>query len=170
MNITALGSYKTIFVIIVAVLLPGCTTTNTNLTPVAACQNLVLDYAYYRDQLDPESFGNLFAEDAELIVRGNRFQGRAAIKQRLIDEANTPITKHMMSTIRIFEESASSASGVSYVTVYAGTADNQAPLPQPVSGFAAVGAYHDKFVLTEDGWKIARREFIPTFRHAVGSE
>ena len=125
-----------------------------------ACEDLVLDYALYRDRKDADAFASLFAEDAVLTVLGNVFKGRSVIKQRLVDGRDGPVTRHMMSTIRIFAQSEDTANGVSYVTVY-GAPDAQFPLK--VDGFLSVGEYHDKFVRTDAGWKIGRRTFVPVF-------
>ncbi len=126
----------------------------------AACTDLVLDYAYYRDRPDAAGFANVFTKDGELRVMGQAFIGRKALHDRLADGGDGPVFRHMMSTIRIFPKSARKATGVSYVTVYSAPAGT---VPAKVSDFAAVGEYHDEFVLTEAGWKIARREFVPVF-------
>ncbi|MEM7097374.1 MAG: nuclear transport factor 2 family protein [Pseudomonadota bacterium] len=125
-----------------------------------ACTDLVLDYAFYRDRLDAEPYAQLFAEDAVLTVLGQVFQGRVAIKKRMLESKDGPVTRHMMSTIRIFPIDSHSASGVSYVTVYSAPAGE---LPLKVEQFLGLGEYHDKFVLTEQGWKISRRTFVPVF-------
>ena len=125
-----------------------------------ACTDLVLDYAFYRDRMDADPFANLFAEDAVLTVLGEVYTGRKAIRQRLVEGQNGPVTRHMMSTIRIFVQDENTASGVSYVTVY-GAPGGEFPIK--VEGFMGLGEYHDKFVRTTDGWKISRRTFVPVF-------
>ncbi len=129
----------------------------------AACTELVLDYAYFRDRLDADAVANLFTEDARMFVLGETFNGRQAIRRRIEQakaSADNPTMRHMMSTIRIFPIDAGNAEGVSYITVYGAVTDK---LPAPVDGFLAVGEYRDKFVLTAAGWKIADREFVPVF-------
>ncbi len=129
-----------------------------------ACTDLVLDYAYYRDRPDAAGVANLFTEDARMTVLGQTFEGRQAIHDRIVAGADGPIFRHMMSTIRIFPQDEATATGVSYVTVY------NAPRgegPQPVERFAGVGEYHDKFVRTADGWRIAEREFVLVFTPPV---
>lgn len=126
----------------------------------AACTDLVLDYAYYRDRSDALGFANVFAPDGELRVMGQVFIGRKALHDRLANGGDGPVYRHMMSTIRIFPKSPREATGVSYVTVYSAPAGTG---PAQISNFAAVGEYHDEFVLTDTGWKIARREFVPVF-------
>ena len=125
----------------------------------AACRSLVLDYAYYRDRYDAEGYANLFAEDATLSVLGVDYVGRAAIKERMLNDAAKPVSHHHMSTIKIIPVDATTATGVSYVTVYVEPASDR--LPVTTRGFTALGEYHDRFVKTADGWKIARREFKP---------
>lgn len=159
--------------------LGGCSTTETiepasqnrNMDRLeaieAACESLVLDYAYYRDredlQLAAQGVAAVFTEDATLTVSGQSFTGRQAIHDRIADQTDPPLFAHLMSTIRIFPQSATKATGVSYATVYV------APRPAQGSalaeGFAAVGEYHDEFRLTEQGWRIAKRTFIARIRY-----
>lgn len=126
----------------------------------SACRALVMDYAYYRDRLDADNFAAIFSKNAVLSVQGNEFTGRDAIRQRLLDIEGNPVSRHLMSTIRITPIDAATAHGVSYVKVYVEEApDNERPVV--TSGFLAIGEYHDIFKLTDAGWKIARREFKP---------
>lgn len=130
-----------------------------------ACRDLVLDYAYYRDLLDADAVAGLFTEDATMTVLGQTYEGRAAIHKRIADTRQSgqgPMTRHLMSTIRIFPDGADKASGVSYVTVYGAPGRR---IPADVEGFMAVGEYRDRFVLTQSGWKIAERIFVPVFNY-----
>lgn len=127
-----------------------------------ACTDLVLDYAYYRDRPDAEGFAGVFTEDGELTVLGQTFVGRQALIERLKDAHKGPSFRHLMSTIRIFPIDAQRARGVSYATVYSAPAGES-----EVNGFAAMGEYHDEFVLTAQGWRIAKREFIPVYTQAT---
>ncbi len=128
----------------------------------AACEDLVLDYAYYRDRQDPAEaaagVAAVFSEDATLTVLGQTFVGKNAIYNRLAQQTNPQLTQHLMSTIRIFPVSATTATGVSYATVYVAT--KPAADGNPAEGFATVGEYHDKFELTDSGWRIAQRKFV----------
>ena len=123
------------------------------------CEKLVTDYAYHRDRLDSARVAALFTADAELSVLGTTWRGRDAIRARFDDTASR--TRHMMSTVHIERTGSDTASGTSYITVYSAAAD--ADEPAPVSAFAAVGEYRDQFRLTAEGWRIARREFVPVF-------
>lgn len=128
---------------------------------VAACTDLVLDYALYRDQGDVEKYAGLFAEDAVLTVQGQRFSGRDSIRQRLLDAKGGPKTRHLMSTIRIVPKGTDRATGISYVTVYSAEGPEGAVLP--VAGFAIIGNYVDEFVRTAEGWRIDSRTLEGAF-------
>jgi hypothetical protein len=67
-----------------------------------------------------------------------------------------------MSTVRVSGVDDTTASGVSYVTVYAAqpTADG---LPG-VEGFALMGEYHDTFALVGNECLIAERRLEPVMR------
>ncbi len=125
-----------------------------------ACEELVLNYAWYRDRMDADGFGSIFSRDARLEVLGEVFEGRDAIRQRLIDGKDGPMTRHLMSTIRIFPEDSDTARGVSYVTVYIAP---RGDLPRALEDDPAIGEYHDRFERTAEGWKIADRRFVPVF-------
>ena len=132
-----------------------------------ACTDLVLDYAYYRDRYDADAVADLFTQDAVLEVFADTFVGRAAIHERLAAVKNPPTIRHLMSTIRIFlltpqnpSELVERARGVSYVTVYSAPPGD---LPANTAQFLGMGEYHDEFVRTKAGWKIARRTFVPVF-------
>ena len=131
----------------------------TDAAAKAACQELVMDDAIYRDRYDAQPYANLFTEDAVLSVLGVDYQGRAAIRARMENDPDKPVTHHHMSTIKITLVDDKHAFGVSYVTVY--SEPDQGTRPVPTAGFLAAGEYHDRFVRTDAGWKIAKREFKP---------
>ena len=79
------------------------------------------------------------------------------------DNCTTGRTVHLMSGIRIDQDSATSAHGTSYVTVYTTPAGDG---PHDVTGFAAIGEYHDEFRKTAEGWQIARRTLVVRLRDA----
>ncbi len=126
-----------------------------------ACRDLIMDYAWYRDHPDANAYAALFTEDAELSILGETFKGRDAISQRLT--ASSGSTVHLMSTIRITKVDEDTATGRSYVTVY--TAPPGAG-PHTVSGYAAIGEYHDDFRKSEAGWFIAKRVLVLRLRDA----
>ncbi len=124
------------------------------------CINLVTDYAYYRDRFDAVGFSSLFTEDASLTVVGQTWVGRDQIRSRIEGLDNSGKIRHLMSTIRIEPIDERHASGVSYATIYSAPAGSNS-----VEGFAIMGEYHDSFVLTDDGWRISKRELKSVFSY-----
>lgn len=128
-----------------------------------ACEQLILDYASLRDRRRGTEFANLFAVDGVLTVNGKTFVGRKALEARFA-EASGQRTRHMMSNIRVTVQGAERASAVSYALIFVGEQlSPEDTVPVAVSGFTAMGEYHDEFALTEDGWRITARRFIPAF-------
>jgi uncharacterized protein (TIGR02246 family) len=126
---------------------------------IEACRQLVMDYAWYRDHPDTDAYAALFTDDAELSILGETFKGREAIAQRLTASAGS--TVHLMSTIRVTKVDEDTATGVSYVTVYTAPPGIG---PHTVSGYAAIGEYHDDFRKTETGWQIKKRVLVLRLR------
>lgn len=124
------------------------------------CINLVTDYAYHRDRYDAAAFSSLFTEDASLKVGNGSWEGRNNIRARIegLDKSGT--IRHLMSTIRIEPIDELHASGVSYATIYTASAGSNS-----TEGFAIIGEYHDNFTLTDDGWRISKRELKSVFSY-----
>ena len=128
-----------------------------------ACENLVMDYARHRDQAQGAALAQLFTEDAELSVNGETFTGKKALLTRFAAPA-THRFRHMMSNVHITVTGHKQATGVSYALIFAGPIDKQNPDASiTVSNFVAMGEYQDTFVLTDAGWRIASRRFVPAF-------
>ena len=116
------------------------------------CTNLVLDYALYRDRFDAAGFAGLFTEDGSLTVGGQTWVGREQIHGRIVALNTGSSIRHLMSTVRITPVDETHATGVSYATIYSSPAG-----VNTVTGFTLMGEYHDEFVRTAEGWKIAKR-------------
>ena len=128
-----------------------------------ACENLVMDYARHRDQAQSAALAQLFTEDAKLSVNGETFIGKKALLTRFAAPA-THRFRHMMSNVHITVTGHKQAIGASYALIFVGPIDKQNPdAPITVSNFVAMGEYQDTFVLTDAGWRIASRRFVPAF-------
>ena len=126
---------------------------------VEACTNLVHDYAYSRDHDDPDGYANVFAKNGIFLFRGQRFEGRAAIRKRMLDSSGQT-TRHVVSNVQVTVETPDKARVVSYVTVTIATATE---FPIQTSGATALGEYHDVCAKTTEGWKIQKRQFVDVF-------
>ena len=116
------------------------------LTVERACENLILDFAYFSDHREYESLGALFTADGSMTrPSGNILAGREAIVKSYQSTPPERVTRHFCSNIRIVAESADRARAVTYAVVYSNI------------GNPRVGEFEDEFVRTAEGWRIAAR-------------
>jgi hypothetical protein len=124
-----------------------------------ACQRLCLDYAHFGDSGKPEALAALFTEDGEVKLPTGTSKGRAAIADGATPTPNL-VMRHVMSNIRIDVESADNASGVAYLRLYyAMRKGDKGPAMTKALSPRIIGAYHDRFVRTAEGWRFASRDF-----------
>lgn len=125
-----------------------------------ACRELVLRAARHADANAPASLARLFTNDA-VLVRPNAepVHGREAIQNTYEQRPADRLTRHLVTNIVVGIESATQARALSYVLLWAGTGtDMPGAFGRPASGRQVVGEFDDRFALTPDGWRIARRE------------
>ncbi len=132
---------------------------------IAACEALVADYAIARDRPDPEAYANTFALDGRLILPSVAFIGRDNIRNRLQRSAGQSRSRHFMSNVRVQVVSDTEATGIAYAVIYEEDipTGQEASQPIPTAGPFAIGEYHDRFVLTDEGWKFSERRFVAAF-------
>jgi uncharacterized protein (TIGR02246 family) len=130
---------------------------------VAACEQLVIQYAGARDTMDREGFVGTFTQDGVLILGSQHLEGRDAIREQTNNWPENDVARHLMTNIDITPVDETTATGISYVLVIGDEREEGATGPMTVSGFRMMGEYHDEFRLTDDGWKISRRELSVTF-------
>lgn len=122
------------------------------------CDQLLADYAVYRDHLDADNFANTFSDDAVLVVGSGEHKGREAIRKYIINQPH-PANAHMFmfTSSHIVPTSEFHATGISYALVLGADRPVQAgDEPIQVAGVRAVNEYYTEFKLTEEGWKISR--------------
>lgn len=129
------------------------------------CEQLFADYAIYRDHLDAEAFASIFTEDAELILSGGTHKGHEALRNYINQHAR-PAYAHMVmiTSTQITPQSETAATGLAYALVngsdrHVGADD----APVEVTGVGAANQYNAEFVLTDDGWKIAKLQLQGVF-------
>jgi hypothetical protein len=127
---------------------------------LAACERLSLDYSYYADLGQMETWSQLFAEDAELVVGGVAQSGRAAILKSVSGPRGEIQSIHAISNLRIDVVSATEAVGSVYITAYMAPKTNGAATMATIAPMV-VGIYEDAYRKTADGWRFARRAFRP---------
>lgn len=121
-----------------------------------------------------DRFTDVFTEDVVWTRPGGEMRGHGEMRafmdrithDRLAENPNGHITRHMLTTHQITVESATRASGIFYALVYRGD-DYAGTLPVPMQLPELVVEYHSSFVLTDKGWLIDRHDAQHIFsRHA----
>ncbi|HEY0526770.1 MAG TPA: nuclear transport factor 2 family protein [Stellaceae bacterium] len=124
-----------------------------------ACERLIRRFALLNDAGEYEELASLFVEDgsfARPTDPDNPVVGRQAILGFFRSRPKRT-TRHLMSNIVVdVEDDGGTARAVSYVTLYSGPAGSGTP-PIAADPVQLVGAYHDKLVLTDAGWRFAER-------------
>jgi hypothetical protein len=127
-----------------------------------ACTKLINQFANFNDGGRHDELAALFTEDGQYARPtdpDNFVQGRAAILAAFKGRAADKLTRHLITNIVVDVTGPASATGICYVTLYAGStgkpADKYGYLANPSQ---LVGEYHDVFVLTPAGWKFSKRQ------------
>ena len=131
---------------------------------VTACERLEHDYAIYRDRGDAEAFANIFTEDGEWGRPTTVLKGRDAIREYIASSAGDPPDAHLQlqTTIQITPVDETTATGISYAIVLEAPIPDEG-LPATIVGFQVASESRSTYRLTEEGWKIARREYTTLF-------
>jgi hypothetical protein len=115
-----------------------------------------LVHAYCRgvDSIDESTLAGVFTEDCAVDYgpgMGGRRQGRDVVVAGLLAGLpNFDATHHQVSNIEIRFDETDAATGVTYVTAW-----HRFPDARPDA--TLWGQYHDRFVRTPSGWRIAER-------------
>ena len=131
---------------------------------VIACERLEHDYAIYRDRGDAEAFANIFTEDGEWGRPTTILKGRNAIRDYVAASADHPPEAHMQftTTVQITPVDETPATGISYAIVLEAPMAEDG-LPVTISAFQVASESRSLNKLTDDGWKIATREYTTMF-------
>lgn len=126
----------------------------------AACRELVARSAYCVDQQDYQAFAELFAEDGRLARPGGAWlSGRAEILASYQGRPADRITRHVVGNTVFIDTQAGSAKAVSYLVLWSTSAGEAVEaFGRKANARQVLGEFHDSFVKTEQGWRIAQRE------------
>ena len=121
-----------------------------------AIQRLMARYFHTVDDGAFDELAELWAEDAELALRGETAIGPAAIVA-MISALQTPERRGLHAGVNaIIDVDGDTASAVSDFVFM-----RREGTPDPIVKF--VGRYADQFVRTRDGWRFRRREIFFRF-------
>jgi hypothetical protein len=138
-----------------------------------ACERLMLLYAAYVDEGRAGEVASLFTEEGRWEgADGKAFEGRPAIAAAFgARQSLTRRTSRHVCTNLLVEVGAdgATATGTCYLVNYRhDSADGQPARPAPADHPKFMGAYHDRFVRTPDGWRIVERRFDMSFLRSRG--
>jgi len=123
----------------------------------AECLRLTTAFAVHLDNRQYDEVADLFTPDALYNPRGTPYRGRQEILGYLNGRPAARRSRHVIANQLVQVIDGATAEG--YCTllyfVHEGSLDESAPAP--LDGVSLVGDYHDRFVRTGTGWRIARR-------------
>ncbi len=124
---------------------------------ISACNETAGRYAWLRDRLEYEAYGDLFTEDGVFAIGSQETVGRGAIIEALKARGADQTTRHVITPVRIEVIDRQRATGISYLQLYSATGRQQGDEPLGIQGPAAIAEYHDEFRMTDAGCKFAAR-------------
>ncbi len=125
----------------------------------AACTRLINLYANLNDRGDWPGVAALYAEDGRMTrpsAPDTPITGRDTILATFLARP-ARASRHICANIVVTVESDTTASAESTILLFTGIADAAGGLPARDTSGPMVGAYHDRFVKTGDGWRFAER-------------
>ncbi|WP_169711697.1 nuclear transport factor 2 family protein [Henriciella litoralis] len=132
------------------------------------CEGLSIRFANYVDQGRAEDVANLFSDDGSFSRAGQVLDGPDQLRAFLEKRPSARVTRHICTNIEVNVVGPTEATGVTYFLLFDGSREADSEGPLPLMSPAALGEYHDTFVLTPEGWRIKERSARAVFRKAEG--
>lgn len=127
-----------------------------------ACAKLINQFAVFNDMGRHEELAALFVENGRYArpTDPEKFaEGRAAILAAFKARPADRLTRHIIANIIVDVTSATTATGISYIALYTGSAAKTAEKGGFVGNASVlVGEFYDHFVLTSAGWRFSQRQ------------
>jgi hypothetical protein len=120
------------------------------------CTRLANRFCCLADRSDATGIANLFSVEAT-FERGNlRLKGRPAIEEMTASRPLGMVTRHLLTTSVVEAIGDDAAEGWHYCLVYVSGAGQTAERP-------IVREYHDRYRLTDEGWRIESHLVLTPF-------
>jgi hypothetical protein len=133
------------------------------------CRDIVADVTQRGDRRDAAGAAALFAEDGSWLRGGRTWTGRAGVIESFGRIPVTQFTRHMTANCVVTVRDDSHAEAVTYYLAYHHDPRVEAPsFPLPLDPPFSLGEWHDRFVRTPEGWRIAHRETRRLFERREG--
>jgi uncharacterized protein (TIGR02246 family) len=129
------------------------------------CERLTYRYCEAVDVGQASRLADVFAEDGtfdngDLHLVGREQIRRVFAERELVRELRT---RHVCTNVHVEVTGPTTATGVVYVTLYRRRGPEDWSVPVDDTRPAVVGSYHDAYVRTGDGWRIAARQLNTAF-------
>jgi hypothetical protein len=123
------------------------------------CARLTFRYCEAVDLGHASQLADVFAVDGVFDAGGLYLVGRAEIRRVFTERERVRElrTRHVCTNVHVDVVDDATATGVVYLTLYRRRGSTDWSVPVPTTAPSLVGSYHDRYVLTDDGWRIARR-------------
>ena len=122
---------------------------------------LVIEHGWRVDNGRADTVHELYVDEGELDVPPTPVHGRQALIEwgrRIVEAPPWRTIRHVCGNMRFVADGANAAEGTTVLTVFM-VAGSEAPTTVPYS----VGEDHDRFVRTEQGWKLVSRRWVELF-------
>ncbi len=128
------------------------------------CERLVTAYCHHVDHGQARKIADLFSQDGIWTGPGVKMEGReeliAGFGHR--EDQKERMSRHVCQNFLCEVKNEDEAEGVVYLTLYRHDGEPGRAV-SPLPGPALVGEYQDRFVRTEDGWRISERKIVVSF-------
>ncbi|HET8902614.1 MAG TPA: nuclear transport factor 2 family protein [Saccharospirillum sp.] len=149
------------------------TTTLNNLLAEHAIHRLVLDAQHALDTREFDDFVQLFTPEGRLYrpTTPEPLVGRESIRQAYLKNPPNRLNRHLVTNQLVTLVSETEADSLAYVTLYS---SESGELESEVFGApvhrSLVGEYHDRCVLTDDGWRLQERRALFVLNQPIASQ
>lgn len=130
----------------------------------SACEALSIAFANGVDHRRYDEVAALFTEDGILNRWGQAIAGRVELRAWLDTRPTNIATRHVCTNFEARRIAPEHAEGFTLFTFYRGAGTDEGGAAIALAGPAMVGEYLDQFRLTQDGWRIARRDIRVVFQ------
>lgn len=138
-----------------------------------AIHRLVLDAQHALDTKAFDEFVQLFVPEGRLYrpTTPEPLVGREAILQAYRSNPSNRLNRHLVTNQRVTLLSETEAHSLAYVTLYSSEAgEREAEVFGAPVHRSLVGEYHDRCVLTDDGWRLQERRAVFVLNQPIASQ
>lgn len=142
-------------------------TTGTNTMLTVACMDVIHRFYCSLDAGDYDTLVEQMSPDGVWERQGKKLEGRPAIRDALRQRGDGVTTAHLVQNLVVDRTDEHSAVASMYVVVLRHEGAGPGDKPPATPPIRAVQRVRDELVLTDRGWRIARKTGHPIFRAPI---